>query len=421
MRWEIRDPIHGYILVNEFEKKILDSRPMQRLRNIKQLAGAHLTYPGAEHSRFGHSLGTMHLAEIMVNVLVDNEWLERDEAQLIEIAALLHDVGHGPFSHVFEEVLEEKRKITHEEIAEKIILNSEISEMLEEEGYNPKSVSNLIVGRNSKFTGQIIRSQIDVDKMDYLIRDSYFTGVEYGMVDVKRLIYSTKVSDESLVLDRTALYALETFLIARYEMFKAVYYHKTVRSAEIMLAKAMIYADDELNFTQVENIEEFLMLDDATAICMLRNLKANDDNTKMASKLIRLYDARRLLKPAYEREVHLADPVAASLLAKPSIRRKIEEEISEEAGISPSEVFLDVPTLPSLPYNPRQIDVMEVFVYDEYENRKVPLTQISELASVLKSYYDVIRTYTFPEHREKVRKASERVLHESSLSMRVAY
>ena len=209
-RWgEIRDPIHGYIFINDVERDLIDTRPVQRLRGIKQLAGAHLTYPGGEHSRFSHSLGVMHLAGVLANRFVQLGYLSEDDLQKARIAGLLHDVGHGPFSHMYEEILDKYRHMTHEDVAQWLIKKSELSDVLKKHGYSPGELSELSVGRLEKtkkpFLNQIIASQFDVDIMDYLVRDSYFTGVEYGKVDNYRLIDSIDIIDnKSLGVDMAA-------------------------------------------------------------------------------------------------------------------------------------------------------------------------------------------------------------------------
>lgn len=191
----IKDPIYGYIRLTETEKRILDTGPVQRLRRIRQLSGAEYVYPAATHTRFEHVLGTMYLAGVVVENLPAK--LDEGEKKAVKVAALLHDVGHAPFSHLFEPILQKYVGKTHEDMSTSIILNSELSNVLQHEGLDPNLVSRLCVGRfedpKRAYLDQIIRSSVDVDKMDFVLRDSYHTGAGYGGVDIFRLIYTMDV------------------------------------------------------------------------------------------------------------------------------------------------------------------------------------------------------------------------------------
>ena len=272
---EIRDPIHGYIKITKEERELIDSIFVQRLRRIHQLAGAYLVYPGGVHSRFEHVIGTMHVAGLIGQSVADKAGLHDDDIQELRIAALLHDVGHGPFSHLFEEVLAEKTDLTHEDLSQRIVSESNIGDILKRNGYQPSKISKLCVGKSSgqPFMNQVIAGGLSADMMDYLLRDTYFTGVEYGKVDIQRVIDSLDVSaDGHLMLERAALYAFEALLIARYEMFKAVYFHRTVRAAELMLAHSMTLADNELHLTDLSKIDKILRLTDEVVLQQLADL-----------------------------------------------------------------------------------------------------------------------------------------------------
>src|ERR1700691_777143 len=258
---EIRDPVHGYIRITEAERDIIDSPFVQRLRRIHHLAGACMVYPGGVHTRFEHVVGTMHVAGLIAESIADKANLDEEQIQELRIAALLHDVGHGPFSHLFEEVLAEKTDLTHEGLSQRIVSESNIGDILRRNGYQPSRISRLCVGKSKSqpFMNQVIAGGLSADMMDYLLRDTYFTGVEYGKVDIQRVIDSLDVSDDGhLMLERAALYAFEALLIARYEMFKAVYFHRTVRAAELMLAHSMMLADAELGLTDISSIDRLL-------------------------------------------------------------------------------------------------------------------------------------------------------------------
>jgi len=200
---EIRDPVHGYIGISDVEKELIDSNYLQRLRYVKQLAGAYLVYPGATHTRFEHVIGAMHVAGKVCDRLKQFNWIDDDTASEVRVAALLHDVGHGPFSHLFDELWAEKG-ITHEDVSIKLIRRTDIADILSRNGYSPRKISVLAVGNyktNKHFLNEIISGSLSTDIMDYLLRDSYFTGVEYGKVDIQRLIDSLCVAEKKLALD----------------------------------------------------------------------------------------------------------------------------------------------------------------------------------------------------------------------------
>jgi HD superfamily phosphohydrolase len=414
----IRDPVHGYIPVTETELKLLDTFPVQRLRGIRQLSIASLVYPGADHSRFSHALGSMHIAGQIVGSLRGHVEISGEEEQMIRIAALLHDIGHGPFSHSFEEVMVEKKGLNHEDMGERVVKESELADVLGSLGFSPREICELAFGKTGgrkRYLKQVIASQVDADKLDFLVRDSYYTGVEYGRVDVSRLVQAMGVVDENISIDLKALYALEAFMIARYEMFLAVYYHHAVRAAEIMLYKAMINGDEFLNMTDFKTVEDFLRMDDAYLMTRLRELcrsGPDDERVAFVREMMNRLDRRQLLKAVYQRSIHLRDAYLASLLSESGLRRKKEEEIAEKAGVPREHIFVDVPTLDSIPYYPREIDPMEVLVFRASSNGRkevVPVSQYSQLLNVLKGYVDIVRVYTLPEHRGAVEKAAEEV------------
>lgn len=200
---EIRDPVHGYVKMTKVERDLIDSKFVQRLRRIHQLAGSYLVYPGAVHTRFEHVIGTMHVAGQMAESLALSSDISSDQVQEVRIAALLHDVGHGPFSHMYEEVLAEKTGVTHEDISQRIVLETSIRDILEKNGFSPKKMAAFAVGKQKTrphYMNEIIAGGLSADMMDYLLRDSYFTGVEYGKVDVQRVIDSLQVAEGHLSL-----------------------------------------------------------------------------------------------------------------------------------------------------------------------------------------------------------------------------
>lgn len=417
----VRDPVHGYIGMTDVEKHVIDTLPLQRLREIKQLSVTHITYPGADHSRFSHVLGTMHLAGQIAENLRRSVSLNDDELQMVRLAGLLHDVGHGPFSHSYEEILVKYRNLNHEQMGREVLEKSELADVIKTCGFEPTEITELTFGkpkREKQYLRQIIASQVDADKMDFLLRDSYFTGVEYGHIDVNRLIQAMEVTKNEIAIDLKALYALEAFMIARYEMFLAVYYHHSVRAGAVMLHKAMDYAHELLGLTTFKDVNEFLRLDDPSLMTHLRELDpkkvdaANRGSAEKAKDMVSRLDRRELLKMAYQRDVHVRDEYIAKLLSDEAVRRQKEAEIAKKVGIDPEYVVVDVPTLDSIPYYPREIDPMEVPVFrvtSRGEKEPVQLSSFSRLIDVLKGYVDIIRVYTLREHREKVERVAKEV------------
>lgn len=414
----IKDPIHGYVHISNLEKEVIDTLPLQRLRRIRQLVFADLVYPGANHTRFEHSLGVMHLAGILGRALPVE--MSKDEIQDIRLAGLFHDLGHGPFSHTFEEILMKKLNKSHEDITPWLIKGSELKEILERYGINVDDLAELSVGRLAKgkgFLSQILSSAVDVDKMDFLVRDTHHTGAEYGKVDIYRLIYTMDVVEDKLVVDSSALPTLEAFLIARMESFKAIYYHKTTRAAQILLVKAMKAADEEIGICKFDKPEDYLKMDDYSMWGILKECKES-------RAIMEDLERRRLLKCAYEREVKVEDKEVASLFALDGFRKQIEEEIASAAGISPEEVFIDTPSLPSIPYrHALDFDPMEIPVVDTVDNvRKIfKATKLSKTIEVLRGFVNIVRVYTYEKYRDKVREGAEKVLGKLPQSARVSY
>ncbi len=323
---EIRDPIHGYIYIEDDEKDIIDNPIFQRLRRIRQLSGAHITYPGAQHTRFDHSIGAMHLAKLTATRLAQIIDLKSEQIGEIKMAALLHDSGHGPFSHLFEEVLAERSNINHEDITKRVIQETEIKEILLMHNYKIDIISDLSIGLSQKrplFMNELIGGGLSVDTMDYLPRDSYFTGVEYGQVDIHRIINSFNIVQDHLALDQAALYAFEALMISRYEMFRAVYFHRTVRAAEIMLIRAISLADEELNFTDVREISRYLSFTDETTLDILINLNTKGlRNLKEAQQIAINYRDRKLIKCVFEKFVQRKDPFMEKIFGqKKNVKR----------------------------------------------------------------------------------------------------
>ena len=406
---EIRDPVHGYIRMTEVEKELIDSPFVQRLRKIHQLAGSYLVYPGATHTRFEHVIGTMHVAGLIADALVRGSEIDSDLVQQVRIAALLHDVGHGPFSHMYEEVLTAE---SHEEISQRVILETSIRDIINSNGFSPVKMSEFAIGRlktRAPFLNEIIAGSLSADMMDYLPRDSYFTGVEYGKVDAQRVMNSLHVAGGHLVIDDAALYAYEALLLARYEMFKAVYFHRTVRAAELMLVRSMQLADEVLGLTDISDLSRYLNLTDELVIHQLVTLDPTTRKLREAKRLAKDFNDRRLVKCAFERVVQRKDEKVGLLFADESARKKALTGIADASGVDPNTLYLDVPTTPSVPYTYSKEVLREVSLL-RFKGKKrvvkaVPLSELSLVGSIT-GFMDVLRVYTSQENRAAVEKAT---------------
>ena len=414
---EITDPVHRYIRFSDVERELVDTPVFQRLRRIRQLAGAHLVYPSAQHSRFEHSLGTMHVAGYAGETLLTKGYLDNEDlVQELRLAALLHDIGHGPFSHLFEEVLEARCKTSHEDMGRKIISYSEVSDIIRKYGYNSSDICKLSFGEsNVKFFNEIIAGGLSADSMDYLSRDGFFTGVEYGKIDYHRLISSFEiVSNGHLAINRSALYSFESMLISRYEMFKAVYFHKTVRSAEVMLLHSMTLADKEMGLTDTSLKNYLDLTDEATLerICSLQN------GNKIAVKLAIDYKSRKLLKCVYEKFLHKRDKLYRKMNRQ--ALHDLGTQIADAAEVNESSVFVDASRAPSMPLTPTKKEIRSVFLVDKERAYETPISEIPLIDSIT-GFLDMLRVYTTAENRNAVERSTRKVLGEEFLSERSIY
>lgn len=241
-----RDPIYGYIIVEyEIITKIINSFVFQRLRRIRQLSGVQMVYHGAEHSRFSHSLGVYHNANKFLNVPDLKAILSQREQLLFLAAALLHDIGHGPYSHAFEGVF----NVNHEVLGARIITeNKELRKILDEvDDMFALDVAGIILKKGKyPILEQLISSQLDVDRLDYLLRDAYFTGTSYGNIDIDRLIRVMRIKNGQVVFKISGIHAIENYLISRYHMYWQVYYHNVSRAYEVILEKIYLRVKDLL-------------------------------------------------------------------------------------------------------------------------------------------------------------------------------
>lgn len=257
-----RDAIHNYIHVeNQVLLDLIDASEMQRLRRIKQLGGTYQVYQSAEHSRFSHSLGVYQIVKMMLDDNCIGRYLNDYDKLTVMCAGLLHDIGHGPFSHCFEDVF----FLNHEEYTMQII-NGDTSVHRVLEAFHPGFASEVssVIEKNhpNKILVQMISSQLDADRMDYLLRDSYFTGTTYGQFDLSRILRVMKVHDGRIVYKESGVQAIEDYILARYHMYWQVYYHPTARSYEQLLISVFrrikdLY-DSGYDFGDIHYLEPFL-------------------------------------------------------------------------------------------------------------------------------------------------------------------
>ncbi len=419
---EIKDPVHGYVYITEGEKAIIDSYPVQRLHRLRQLAGAEYVYPGANHTRFEHSVGVMYLAGRVVENPNISKYVNEDEAEMVRIAGLLHDVGHGPFSHVFEQLLIKELDKTHEDMTSWIVQKSELRDIISKAGYKPEDVGKLAVGELHKpkkaFLDQIISSSVDVDKLDFIVRDTHHTGAEYGYIDIFRLIHNLDVLGENLAVELGALSALESFIIARIESFKSIYFHRVGRAAQIMLAMAMEQANEELGLTSFKTPEQYLTMDDYTAYSMLKNCKKS-------SGIIKNLERRKMLKCAYEKTFYEKDAMVSNIFSRETYRKQLQSEIAREAKVETEDVIIDVPTVPSVPYEHSVLtETMEIPVFYRTQKGEKILQRLSEISKIfetLKGFINILRVYTKEEEREKVSRAATKILGRIPSSAKISY
>jgi hypothetical protein len=414
-----RDPVHNIIRLRTDTRegrllvRLVDAPEFQRLRRIKQLGLALYTYQGAEHSRFAHSLGVLHLITRVLDRLGENYSIDEEDRAAARAAALLHDVGHGSFSHVFEHVL----GFHHEDWTVRAVLaeETEINRVLRD--YSPalpRRVADIIEGKfQPAFLGQLVSSQLDVDRMDYLLRDSLMTGAKYGIYDLEWIINALAVDEEHdrIYVAARGLYAVEEYLQARYYMFRQVYFHRTLRSAEAVLrsilkrALELVAAGEEVwcapgtAFEKVLNrqtltLEDHLEMDDSDVLFHLKQWRRAKDTilNDLSHRFIgrRLFKAIDLDMPANERAQFLA--AARACVARAGFEPRFYF-IEDHAG--------DVPY-----YNYYTAEGAEpkarIFVEDGYARPSI--REISEVSGAVRGLqrYQLDRVCFPPEVKEEI-------------------
>lgn len=346
-----KDPVHRYVRVSDqVIWDLIATSEMQRLRRIKQLGATNLTFHGAEHSRFNHSLGVYEIVRRIIKKMETRPEWNPEERLVCLCAALLHDLGHGPFSHSFEKVF----SLDHEKFTKKIILgNTEVNQVLSKVSLDfPEKVASVINKTyHDKLVISLISSQIDADRMDYLLRDAFYTGVSYGNFDMERILRVMRPTEERVVIKSTGMHAIEDYIMSRYQMYWQVYFHPVTRSAEVILTKIFHRAKDlfEKDYTFKENptlleglfkneitVEDYLALDEAVVYYYFQRWQYEDDF--ILKDLAERFVNRRLFKyKEFEFNSHL------------NIFKELETLFSE-AGIDP-DYYLVIDSSKDLPYD----------------------------------------------------------------------
>ncbi len=410
----IRDPIHGDIKLKGIFLDLIEAPEIQRLYNIKQLGLAHLVFPGAHHTRLEHSLGTYYLS----CKISDNLDLDKNEKELISSAAFLHDIGHGPFSHTLEYILRDTLNIDHIDLTEKLIVgensifdedekeiigSTSVFDILTKYGIEPKEIVNIIRGKIDKkgYLSQILNSSIDVDQLDYLIRDAYYTGVAYGTIDINRFLQTLIIYKNQLAISKKGIGVIENILMARALMYSSVYFHKTVRIAELMLSKSieMLESLDPFEFIKKTDFE------------LINDLK---NKGPYQHEIITRLKYRKLFKQGYawssaSSNVKHVDVIKN--LKDLKFKRMKEQKIEESLKIPLGHVIIDIPYYELHQAEPR-IDKTDMIIIDE-KNRIKTLDDYTPVAGAIRQKaipdWDIM-IITDEKYRNIISKKAEKFL-----------
>ena len=335
----IRDPLWKNIRVDPLALRLVDTPAFQRLRYVRQLGLAYLVYPGASHSRFEHALGAYHLAQRALSLFAERG-LERelspDACRVVRCAALLHDIGHYPFSHALEEI----GALHHEEVARPLITKGDVAQVLREELGDdaPERIMALIRGRSDSPLQGLISGSLDLDKIEYLKRDAFMCGVNYGDIDVERLLDSLQLvqdSERGLVtvgISEKGLSALESLLFAKYQMYRNVYWHHAVRSATAMYKRL------------VEGALRAGSLDAATLAAFTDEGLLHELAQRAPTPLLSSLRERRLYKRIFEcPAAELPQDTGEWIADDRSLVVAAEDQLARELGLGPGELLLDYP------------------------------------------------------------------------------
>jgi HD superfamily phosphohydrolase len=394
-----RDPVHNIIRLQtdtdegELMMRLIDAAEFQRLRRIKQLGLGLYTYQGAEHSRFTHSLGAFHLMTRVLDRLGERYSIDPADRMAARAAALLHDVGHGSFSHVMEKVL----NFHQERWTVQVILyeQSEIGELLRSHSTDlPHKVASIIEGKfQPSALAQLVSSQLDVDRMDYLLRDSLMTGAKYGIYDLEWIINALAIDEaaDRIYVEARGVYAVEEYLQARYYMFRQVYFHRTLRSAEAVLRsiirRALQLLDEGQEIWRVPDtafgkilrresltITEHLQIDDSDFVFHVKQWQKSSD--AILSDLSRRFIARRLFKAV---DLDMPHEQQAEFLVS-------AREAVARAGFNPEYYFIEdrASDVPYYNYYAAEKAEPKTHIYVESGYASPKIREISEVSNVVK-------------------------------------
>lgn len=411
---KIYDNVHGYIDISKEEQAIIDTPIVQRLRRIAHLGLASLVYPGATHSRFSHAIGSIYVMNQLSSILLEKGAIEAEDTKLLRLAALLHDVGHYPLSHVYDNAMKDEfeEQASHENLSRFIIQHTSLRRLIR----HACDIDRLdaLFGKQQRpsLFQYIISSSLDVDKLDYLQRDSLHTGVAYGAFDVERLLRCITVDDiarpSHLVVEERGRQAIEDFLIGRFHMFQSVYFHKAVVSFETMmqsvcrdlLRKGILPSYSQL-LSKITRDERFLCdFDDSYLWSAMKQVAKKSSAT---ARLVQMIFHRQDLKMADE-------SLTLGPGGLPPIIRQFGEDIaagiSRKAGLRPGDVFV-------VPY-PRVTfldddEPRTVYVESRMSDKPIPIAK-DERSIVGKLARDRLDGYRVYAITESAKKKVERVL-----------
>jgi HD superfamily phosphohydrolase len=405
---KIKDPIHGYVSLTALEKEIIDLRLSQRLRYIQAPAGLSLVYPGAAISLMGRTLGFMHMTEVFFEYLGGDV----DEVLRGRLAALLLMLTNGPWGNVSEEYLS-VRGNDRVKIAQIIVEQSEVGDLVEKHGFAKGEVVDLIKKgipvKNLRL--DLIHCPINPELIDDLERDSYFAGVEYAQLEFRRLFASTRIAKNKIALERSALFTLESYLSAAANMFEAVYFHKTVRAAELMLLRVLDEVGSQLFSLPSENPESFLKCDDLTFLHKLLNVSSDDsEEMQTAHGIFDDFSRRNLIKLASSRSI--SDPTFLNRLSTADGIYALENEIAEDAGIDPKHVYIDYPDRASVTFYPGRFGFEDLVLFERGSSGYEfwPANEVSLIARSFSRILKPVRVYTTRGYRQKLKKSADGVL-----------
>ena len=405
---KIKDPIHGYVSLTALEKEIIDLRLSQRLRYIQGPAGLSLVYPGAAISLMGRTFGFMHMTELFLEYLGG----EVDEVLKGRLASLLLMLTNGPWANVSEEYLS-VRGVDRPKIAKIIVEQSTVGDLVEKHGFTKNEVIDLI-HKGIPIRGlrlDLIHCPINPELIDDLIRDSYFAGVEYAQLEFRRLFSATRIAKNKIAVERGSLFTLESYLSAAANMFEAVYFHKTVRAAELMLLRVLDEAGSQLFALPTEDSESYLRCDDLTFLYRLLHVNPDDsEEIRTANRIFDDFSRRNLIKLASSRAI--SDPTFLGRLSTADGIYGLEKEIADDAGIDPGHVYIDFPDRISVTFYPGRFGFEDLALFERgssgYEFWHA--TDLSPMARSFSRILKPVRVYTTRGYRPKVKKSADRVL-----------